>query len=89
MPYSPIPKFPDIIQDLKNTNHKTRTDFNSLRVAIMRVTNTIKSGTIAQIIRAMEDLGYLKKDGQTWLVCKGDPYKFDDPDSKKIDKMIK
>ena len=76
MPYSPIPKFPVIIDSLKRTNHKQRVDFNTLRLAVMRETLTIKPKTISSYIQAMEDLGYLKKDGEVWLVCQAAPYKF-------------
>ena len=93
MPWSPVPKFPEIVLDLKKHGYSKEVTFELLRVSIMRVTGLIKSNTIKQAITAMEDLGYLKRNGTIWLVCRDKPYAFlegneIERETNKIDEMI-
>jgi len=93
MPWSPVPKFPEIIQDLKRNGYTKEVTFEILRVSIMRITGIIKSNTIKQTIKAMEALGYLKMNGTVWLVCKNKPYDFleteeEKKEEEKIDDLI-
>jgi hypothetical protein len=91
MPWSPVPKFPGIIQDLKRRGYRKEVTFEILRVAVMRATGSIKEKTIGQTIKAMEDLGFLKRTGSLWLVCQGQEYRFLEDtggEANQLDKMI-
>lgn len=72
MPWSPIPKFPDIIRDLARQGYKKQTNFEPLKTAIMRQTQVITPKTIKRVIMAMEQLGFLRADenGMTWTIKK-------------------
>jgi len=73
MPWSPVPKFPDIIADLKRHGYEKQTTLKPLRAAIMRQTGAIKAETISRTIEAMETLEFLIPDanGKTWTINDG------------------
>lgn len=94
MPWSPIPKFPEIIRNIKGMGYRKETSFEVIRVCVMRVTNLIKDTTIKQTIKAMEDLGYIKmrSNGLVWEICQEKPYKFDSDNGEeeaKINEIMK
>lgn len=94
MPWSPIPKFPDIATDLKRHGKTTRLE--PLRAAIMKHTGLIREESLKRSIKAMEDLGYLKKiddeAGLLWRICGNKPWDFDGPSKKeeeqKMDELL-
>jgi hypothetical protein len=73
MPWSPIPKFPDIVRDLAGQGYTIETALEPLRTAVMRQTGLIRDQSVRQAIRAMEQLGYLKmsENGITWKIFRG------------------
>lgn len=72
MPWSPIPKFPAIINDLKRQGRTKQTELEPLKKAIMRQTGIVGSDTIKRTIEAMETLDFLapSKNGATWDINK-------------------
>lgn len=69
MPWSPVPKFPDIINTLKELGYKKEVTIEPLRKAVMMHTGAIKDETIKQTIRAMETLDYLTQKTQgVWII---------------------
>ena len=78
MPWSPIPKFPDIIQDLKACGYAKECSFETLKTSIMRVLGLIGDKTISNTIKAMQRLGYvrMKPNGVTWEIYQGKLYQF-------------
>lgn len=75
---SPIPKFPEIIENLRKRNFVTEVGYEQLRVEIMRVTGSMLSKTIRNITIAMSDLGYIKDSGKSGIfyLCVSKPYDF-------------
>lgn len=65
MPWSPIPKFPEIIRNLKSTG-KIRVSPEELTTEIMRATNLFQERSIKPTIQAMERLGFIIQDGICW-----------------------
>jgi len=65
MPWSPIPKFPEIIKSLKKAGYTSEVTFEPLKTEIMRITFLMRDDAIKNTIKAMERLGflYLKGDG--------------------------
>jgi len=60
MPYSPIPKFPEIIDELKAQGLEKQVPRPMLENAIAKVTGAIKSNTQGTTIEWMVRLNYLK-----------------------------
>lgn len=60
MPWSPIPKFPLIIENLKQKGFKKQCTLDSLKKEVMRETGSIKDQTIKNTILAMEKLDYIR-----------------------------
>jgi hypothetical protein len=71
MPWSPVPRFPDIVKDLKWRGFADR-DFpvDVLEVSIMKITGAIKPATIKQTVVAMERLGYITRKGDFFTLKK-------------------
>lgn len=88
MPYSPIPKFPQIFNNLRNRNFTHQVGLEQLRVEIMRVTGSMKAHTITEIVKAMVDLGYIRDTGHGgifYIYQDKTPYNFPQDKSKEID----
>jgi hypothetical protein len=79
MPWSVIPKFPEILKDLEVSGFKKEVGFETLKTSIMRVTGVMGDRTIANTISAMQRLGYIRMstNGSRWEICKGKPYNFE------------
>lgn len=98
MPWSPIPKFPEILKDAYSRNLTKEVTFEELKPSIMRLTGLIKETTIRQTIKAMVTLGYLKQSGSVFIMCRTEngepiPDKFGavespNEDEKKLDSMM-
>lgn len=84
VPWSPVPHFPKVIEDLRRTGYIKEVTFHPLRVSIMRVIGIVKDQSIKQSIRTMEDLGYIRKkdspSGQVWEISQGQPGNFKQDD---------
>ena len=63
MPYSPIKKFPAIIQNLRSAGNINEVTIERMEVAVMAETGSIKDRTIADIIRAMVRMGFTHRVG--------------------------
>jgi hypothetical protein len=87
MPWSPIPKFPEIISKLKLAGFGKQVNFEVLRVFVMREVGLIRDESIRNTIKAMQDLGYIRPKGVVWEVCNMHPYDFPS-DEENIDKLI-
>ena len=87
MPWSPIPKFPEIIRELKRRGKTHETDYETLRISVMSVTGLIRDKSIKNAIRAMQDLGYLrmKPNGVAWEIMQDKLYSF--PSERFIEKF--
>ncbi len=87
---SPIPKFPEIIENLKARKFQFKIGLEQLRIEIMRVTGSMNTKPIRNIVQAMSDLGYIKDTGSggLWFICQNAPYDFPQAknDSKDLDK---
>ena len=67
MPWSPIPKFPEIFNNLKKRGIIKEATHAILTKEIMKVVGVIKESTISRIIEVMETLDYIKKNQYgTW-----------------------
>ena len=90
MPWSPIPKFPTIVKQLKDRGNIEETDVKTLRTEIKRITGVMRPETIANIIETMEELGFIKKcNGNTnifWLY-NGNEYEFE-AERRKLQDII-
>lgn len=73
MPWSPVPKFPGIVENLKATGRKA-VGIETLENEIIKETGATKSPTIKRYIQLMERLGYIKKKvlegNQVWVFDK-------------------
>lgn len=78
MPWSPIPKFPEVLKDLKASGYTKECSFECLKTSVMRVLGLMGEKTIARTIKAMQRLGYvrMKSNGVTWEICQGKLYEF-------------
>jgi hypothetical protein len=74
MPWSPVPKFPEIIKDIKWRGYADRQfPVDVLEVSIMKITGIIKPATLKQTIIAMERLGYVTRRGDFFTLKKFSP----------------
>jgi len=64
MPWSPIPKFPEILELLNSEGNTERANHQSIKRAIMNVTGAYSSGTIRRIMTAMAELGWIRDTGK-------------------------
>ena len=80
MPWSPIPKMPFIVNDLRKSGYREQVSLEYLKRSIMRETGLIRAEAIKRVIQAMEDLGYLKQDTSSafWFVHQEKLYEFND-----------
>lgn len=95
MPWSPIPKFPDIIDTLKSMGYEKEVTIKPLRKAVMMHTGIIRDESIKNTIEAMETLDFItrKTHGQNsvWIIGKIERKKEEtEPieDDNDIDKRI-
>ncbi len=71
MPWSPIPKFPEIQRELRKNYGDKALGFETINIVIMKHTGIMRAETIKRTIQAMEDLGYLKQNNEgRWLIPK-------------------
>jgi hypothetical protein len=64
MPWSPVPKFPMIIEDLKAKGYENKDiPIMELENSIMKTTGLVRERSISNVIRVMERLGYIEKSG--------------------------
>ncbi len=72
MPWNPILKYPEVIRELNSEGYKNQVGIMNLRNSIMKTLGTIRNETIANHLRAMEQLGYIKDTGQSsiFYLCK-------------------
>jgi hypothetical protein len=87
MPWSPIPKFPEICKELR-LDDKYIVNLKTLTKVIMQQTHIIKEKTIGETIKAMVTLDYLKERDGVWEVCNGKPGKFKSDTDKKAKKEL-
>jgi len=85
VPWSPIPKFPDVMNEIRSKGYTRQVSFNVLRVAIMRHIGLVRSESIANTLDAMEMLGYIRSTHQPGIfdVCAGEPGAFDRRNDEK------
>jgi hypothetical protein len=58
---SPVPKFPFIIENLRDLGITKEVPFATLRKEVIRETGSIKDETIKHIVNIMVDLGYIER----------------------------
>lgn len=92
MPWSPVPKFPDIIQDLRSSGYKKEATIKILTRSVMRITGLIRTESIKRTIQAMEELGYIrvKEAGGVFEIYQDQLYNFPihEKDMDKIENML-
>lgn len=92
MPWSPVPKFPDIILKLRSKGFTKEVNFESLKVTVIEVLGLTSDKTIARTIEIMQMLGYVKlqENGIIWSICKGKPNKFtkNGEDIEQVDRLL-
>jgi len=70
MPWSPLKYADQIFSNLKNRGFVEEVTTQELSTEIMRVTGLIRPQTIRNVIRAFEQLGYIKhKSGDVWAIA--------------------
>ncbi len=76
MPWSPIPKIPNILKNLNQRKYKNATTVIALENAIMEETGVCTQKTITNIIRVMARLGYVRSrpDGALDMCLDAKPY---------------
>lgn len=91
MPWSPVPKFPKIVNHLEMMGFKKEVTLEPLRKAIMTHTGVIRDDTLKTIIEAMETLEFITKkpttDRQVWIIGKPKKKTIEE-DKEEIDKRI-
>ncbi len=90
MPWSPIPKFPEIIEYLKDKGYKKEVSLSELRKAVMLKTGVIRDQTIKTIIITMEELEFIKNRGNSIFLIEPLKWKKDQlkEEEKELDKKI-
>ena len=73
MPWSPVPKFPDVIKEINRMGYDKQCQINTLRKAVVYITGIVRDSTIRNIIEKMELLDYIKSTPNGMFdVCKMD-----------------
>ena len=63
MPWSPIPKFPSIVKNVKAQGYNGEYGLTTLERAIMEETGVIRPETIKRIADVLVKLGWIKTNG--------------------------
>jgi hypothetical protein len=63
MPWSPVPKFPDIVKNIKANGFNGDYNFSTLEKAIIDATGVIRADTIKRIADVMVKLGFIGVNG--------------------------
>ena len=89
-PWSPIPKFPEVMKNLKK-NFTKQAKTETIETEIIRTIGITKDSTIKNTIQIMERLGYLKQhpSGAFWILCQSKPYDFGDEENLWLMKPLK
>ena len=61
MPWSPIKKFPGVLERLRLWGYEKEVPISELKKALMLETGIIKAETLGRYIRVMEELGYIQR----------------------------
>lgn len=85
---SPVFKFPEITRNLYERGHK-EFPVETLTKEITITTGFYKQQTIIEIIKIMEDLGYIKKTEHGFMIISFDGHKIIPEVEKKLENMIK
>ena len=83
MPWTPVPKFPEVISNLKKSGRANCTGTEALEVEIIRTIGLTKDVSIKRMIELMERLGFIHRkitqDGVIlWFYEKAKESKIDD-----------
>jgi len=94
MPWSPVPKFPDIIHKIRMKGYTTEVNFETLKITVIEILGLTSEKTIARTIEIMQTLGYVKlqPNGVIWSLCQGKPnefYRKDNPEREADDLLDK
>ena len=78
MPWSPVPKFPEVMQNLKAKGYTQQVGGETLKVEIIRVLGVTTPKTIGRCLETMSLLGYIRDTGRGFVfdICQGKPGKF-------------
>ncbi len=78
MPWSAIPKFPEIIENLKKAGYKEKANRQTIVLEIKRTCYISLGKTLSRTLNDMTDLGYIKDTGESSIfwVCQNAPYDF-------------
>ena len=86
MPWSPIPKIPNIIKNLNQKKYKNAASIIALENAIMTETGLVGQQTITNLVRVMTRLGYARPrpDGAMDLAIDAIPFNwYKDPEQNQ------
>jgi hypothetical protein len=86
MPWSPVPRIPEVLKNLKARGYKNRVGYEALRIEIIRVLGVTSNKTITSVISIMDLLGYIKDSGSgaIFWICQDELYKFAQENEKTI-----
>jgi hypothetical protein len=75
MPWSPVPKFPEIMKNLQARGYIKQVGGEYLRVEIIRTLGLTAPNTIRRCIETMCVLGYIEDTGRGFVfnMCQGEP----------------
>lgn len=78
MPWSPIPKFPEIVSNLKSQGYTHQVGIEILKTELMRVLGLTGDKSLRRTIYIMDRLGYIKDTGKgaIFYVCQDRPGDF-------------
>ena len=91
MPWSPITKFPTIIDNLRKTKgYSKEVTITILENEVILVLGVTKPETISRMIKLMVRFGYIKEaeSANVFCLCNGKAYEFEDKEEEKIDNII-
>ena len=73
MPWSPIGKFPNVIERLRSWGYTKEASIKDLNRALMLETGIINHKTLARYIRAMEELKFIEIRSDRVVEIKNNP----------------
>lgn len=90
MPWSPVPKFPAVIQHLKDKGMIKQVNLTDLRKSIILIVGVSSESGIRRSIELMVELDYLKETGHLniWSIHEPDKEKPIEEEIKEIDKRL-
>lgn len=90
MPWSPIPKFPEIIQNIRRGGYTKEVTTALLEIEIMRSTGLTRPSTISRTIQIMEQLGFIHRhpNSPVWILGKKETEKIKKEEIEDEEKAI-